>query len=96
MIGPCRNPYFFNLILIGYIEWNDSSICVPRKCVSESALITADIVEIGTAREIKDLAEKLADIIVDWNLNKIYNNTGGDKRVEGNCQVSKPIIINIS
>jgi hypothetical protein len=39
-----------------------------------------------TQHDIDRITKTLADVIVDWNCNKMYKSTGGDKQKEGNCQ----------
>jgi hypothetical protein len=68
------------------IEWNNSAICVPRKCVSKAALLSADVDEISATDDIVEIVRKLSEVIVDWNVNMKYKDNGGDKKVEGNCQ----------
>jgi len=67
------------------IEWNDSAICIPRKCMSKAALISADIEAIHTSEKIKEVVDTLANFIVDWNIKMEYKeNTKGKN--EANCQ----------
>lgn len=68
------------------IEWNNSAICVPRKCVSKAAIFTTDIDAIDTSQKIDEVVDKLADAIVHWNIYMGYKDHGGDKQKEGNCQ----------
>jgi len=48
--------------------------------------LTADIDDFDSVKDIESLTHKLAEIIVDWNLNKGYKDHGGDKQHVGNCQ----------
>lgn len=79
---------FHSALMIGpwLIEWNNSALCVPRKCVSKAALLSADVDAISATADINEVVKKLSEIIVDWNINMKYKENGGDKKTEGNCQ----------
>lgn len=67
--------------IIRYIEWNNGSLAIPRKCDSNAAKIAADV-EHSICRKDVDLAlDKIADVIVEWNVNKTYS------MKKNNCQV---------
>jgi len=44
---------FHSALMIGpwLIEWNNSALCIPRKCVSRAALLSADIDSISTEKK---------------------------------------------
>jgi hypothetical protein len=63
------------------IEWNDSSLCVPRKSASTSAVIAVDIARIEGMDRIDEILFKMAQTITYWNNNKIYG------MFEANCQI---------
>eukprot|EP00761_Pharyngomonas_kirbyi_P006788 gb/GECH01006796.1/.p1 GENE.gb/GECH01006796.1/~~gb/GECH01006796.1/.p1 ORF type:complete len:423 (+),score=90.25 gb/GECH01006796.1/:1-1269(+) len=75
---------FHSAIVIGpwYIEWNNSSLCIPRKCYSGAALLAADLSVANNKKfDLNDAIDKVADVIIDWNLTHHYNQT------HSNCQV---------
>ena len=79
---------FHSGLIIGpwKIDWNDSSIVVPKKIIAGAAVMTADIDAISSLSQLEDCVDKIAHIIVKWNLTKIYKDSGGDKKHYGNCQ----------
>jgi hypothetical protein len=68
------------------IDWNDSGICIPRKCVSQAALISADIDSIGSEHRLEEVVESLAQVICEWNANIQYKDQSNMQKNEGNCQ----------
>lgn len=53
------------------------------------AILTADIDEISVRTEhLPQLANSIAEVVVDWNVNYTYKNArlGGKREYEGNCQ----------
>jgi hypothetical protein len=81
-----RLGLFHTALIIGpwYLEWNDSSLCIPRKCTSRMAFLTADVGEIESKENIEKISEKLSKIIVSWNENVLYSNK--ESKNHGNCQ----------
>eukprot|EP01080_Neovahlkampfia_damariscottae_P009178 gene9178-1266_t len=79
---------FHSALMIGpwMIDWNDSGICIPRKCVSQAALISADIDTIGSEHRLDEVVDALADVICDWNAHVIYKDQSKREKNEGNCQ----------
>lgn len=79
---------FHTAIMIGpwLIEWNNSALCIPRKCVSRAAMLSADIDAIHTIKSLDTVVDNLANHIVQWNISKLYKTQGGDKKLYGNCQ----------
>jgi hypothetical protein len=81
---------FHTALIIGpfYLEWTDSSLCVPKKMVSSMALLSADIDEIAVKQEsLPELTQKLAEVVVNWNTNYTYKKTNvNPNEHEGNCQ----------
>jgi hypothetical protein len=69
-----------------YLEWNNSALCVPRKCVSQAALLTADIDAIQSTEKIEDVVDRLSRLIVHWNTNMKYKERNAKRGEEGNCQ----------
>ena len=70
------------------IDWNDSALCVPRKCTSKAAIFTADIGELATKTEVRDIVDSLAEVIVKWNSTMDYTSGLESKKTkkQGNCQ----------
>lgn len=64
-----------------YIEWNTSSLCIPRKCYSGAALIAADL-DIRNSKTVnmEEAISKLTNIIIDWNTHRVYDSK------KNNCQ----------
>eukprot|EP01080_Neovahlkampfia_damariscottae_P011124 gene11124-3943_t len=89
-----RLGMFHTALIIGpwYLEWNDASLCIPRKCTSSYAFLTTDVGEIETKESIQDLSKKLAEIIVDWNSNVTYSQN--ERKNHGNCQTFVESILN--
>ena len=79
---------FHTALLIGpwLIEWNDSGLCIPRKCLSKAAFLTADVGEISTKDSLESVRNKLANVIADWNVNYGYTTISKHKKNVGNCQ----------
>jgi len=63
---------FHSALMIGpwLIEWNNSALCIPRKCVSKAALLSADIDSISTDKRVDEVVDILADVITEWNITK--------------------------
>jgi hypothetical protein len=77
---------FHSALVIGpwYLEWNNSSLCIPRKCYSSAAMLACDL-EFGgklgkVGFDLDDTIQKVSDVIIDWNVNRAY-----DQRT-ANCQ----------
>lgn len=82
---------FHAALIIGpwYLEWTDSALCIPRRISSASALLSCDLMEVSIdSTHIDDIAHKLAETAVVWNLTKKYKNFSKDveKATFGNCQ----------
>jgi hypothetical protein len=73
---------FHSALVVGpwYLEWNNSSLCIPRKCYSSAAMLAADLDFGGIGFEINETIEKISNVIIDWNVNKVYNQSSA------NCQ----------
>lgn len=76
---------FHSAIVIGpwYIEWNNSSLCIPRKCYSGAATLAADLQPpqgLSKKMTMEEAIEKVAKVVIDWNLNKTYDQS------TANCQ----------
>lgn len=46
------------------IEWNNSSLCIPRTVTGNYALVCADIESIASLDELEFVRDKLAETIV--------------------------------
>lgn len=69
------------------IEWNNSSLCIPRQITGKSAVIAADIESIATIDQLDVIREKLADVIIKWNTSMYYQqNPSKETPNRGNCQ----------
>nr|CAG4713537.1 unnamed protein product [Naegleria fowleri] len=79
---------FHSAIQIGpwLIEWNNSAICVPRKCVSSAAMLSADIEQLQTNEDVRKVVEKLSAVIVKWNTTMQYKERDTEPGKSGNCQ----------
>eukprot|EP01080_Neovahlkampfia_damariscottae_P006933 gene6933-11096_t len=69
-----------------YFEWNDSGLCIPRKCSSKVALFTVDIGLLNSIEKTDTTLDIISNVIVKWNTTKGYDRTPKDKKVYGNCQ----------
>lgn len=69
------------------LEWNSSSLCIPRKMVSNAALMSIDI-DRWTTTELETAVDTMANVIVKWNTTMKYSNGVGIRKLrnEGNCQ----------
>jgi len=79
---------FHSALIVGpwLVEWNNSALCIPRKCLSRAAMLTADIDEITSLSNLEEVTQKLSEVIVQWNVSMQYKSNGGDKKIFGNCQ----------
>ncbi|KAL9642288.1 hypothetical protein ABK040_007287 [Willaertia magna] len=69
------------------IEWNNSSLCIPRTVTGNYSLICADIESIASVDELEFVRDKLAEIIVKWNTKVYYKQQNGNPdNGFGNCQ----------
>jgi hypothetical protein len=94
-LNMSRMGMFHTALIIGpwYIEWNDSALCIPRKCTSKSAFLTADIGVMESKETVETIADKLANVIVDWNSRVSYTTIGAGKN-QGNCQMFVESVLN--
>jgi len=65
---------YHTALMIGpwIFEWDESELCIPKKCVSTAAVLTADVDEVYTLKNLEEKLEKLAEKIVEWNVNMGY------------------------
>lgn len=75
--------FFHTALIIGpfYLEWNSSSLCIPRKCYSTSALLAIDLKETKLKEcNFDETMNKISKVICQWNIEKKYD------RFYCNCQ----------
>jgi len=75
---------FHSALVVGpwYLEWNNSSLCIPRKCYSSAAMLAADL-DYNTNVNSFDLTttiQKISETIIDWNVKREYTQR------KNNCQ----------
>lgn len=71
------------------MEWTESELCIPKLAGTNTALIAADVNNISVLDiPLQDVIHKLANLIVDWNVNYSYcvYRMSGKKPLEKNCQ----------
>lgn len=80
--------FFHSALIVGpwLLEWNNSALCVPRKCLSSASLLSADVDAIDNVTDLDKVVNELAKGIVDWNTRMKYSAIGGDLMRGGNCQ----------
>jgi len=74
--------FFHSALIIGpwYIEWNSSSLVVPRRCYSNAAIVAIDIPSQLELLGVDTVVDRLSEVIAEWNIHKSYNQT------KANCQ----------
>jgi hypothetical protein len=79
---------FHSALLVGpwLLEYNNSGLCIPRKCLSDKAILTVDITTVETTGNILELVENIAKFIIRVNGNVEYVASGGDCVQTMNCQ----------
>eukprot|EP01080_Neovahlkampfia_damariscottae_P008733 gene8733-681_t len=87
-VSGSKMGLFHSALMIGpwLLEWNNSALCIPRKCVSTAAFLSADIAEIQTVENLESVRDKLASIIILWNTSMEYDKLN-NKKGRGNCQL---------
>ncbi|KAL0481803.1 structural maintenance of chromosomes protein [Acrasis kona] len=72
---------FHSALIIGpwKIEWNDSELVIPRRCMA-SAVLAFDVHEFTGEEKVKDTLGKLAEVISKYNVNGQYD------QLNCNCQ----------
>lgn len=80
---------FHTAIIVGpfILEWTENSLCVPKRVGIATALLTADVCEFQKTKD-RSVLDKLAKLIVQWNIEKEYCSfrLTGKHENEGNCQ----------
>ncbi len=82
---------FHTALVIGpfYLEWNNSSLCIPKRLAAGMSILSADLGQVySPTGNPNEVFEKVADVIFNWNLNYHYKMASftGKKSFEGNCQ----------
>eukprot|EP01027_Heterolobosea_sp_BB2_P015521 GEZU01022202.1.p1 GENE.GEZU01022202.1~~GEZU01022202.1.p1 ORF type:complete len:264 (-),score=34.97 GEZU01022202.1:145-936(-) len=86
---------FHTALIVGpwLLEWNRSALVIPRRMSSQMAFISADIGDLViTNNSLEEIVDKIADCVVDWNVNYKYVKTNysahldDSKTFAGNCQ----------
>lgn len=74
--------WFHSALVLGpwYLEWNDSSLCIPRTCHSKFAVVCLDLgSDIGHGN-VDETISNVSKVICKWNTTKSYNS------LSSNCQ----------
>jgi hypothetical protein len=61
------------------VDWNDSSLCIPREFRATSAIFAIDVIKIPK-EQTTDMIKELSKVICDWNTTQYYN------QFHTNCQ----------
>jgi hypothetical protein len=84
---------FHSALIVGpwYLEWNNSSLCIPRKCYSSVAMIAADLEFNKKKYDLNDTIEKISNVIIEWNVKKEYSqqNANCQQFIDELCKVLK-------
>eukprot|EP01080_Neovahlkampfia_damariscottae_P005920 gene5920-9750_t len=84
------NSYTFrSALMIGpwLFEWDESELCIPRKCISSAAVMSADIDSVHELTNVREIIDYLANEIEYWNTKMTYSeNVESDKNISGNSQ----------
>lgn len=71
------------------IEWNNSSLCIPKICVSNRSLLSLDIgYTIQTTKQAIEVYDKISNVILEWNTEYTYSQKSPKNYKEskqGNC-----------
>eukprot|EP01080_Neovahlkampfia_damariscottae_P010224 gene10224-2644_t len=101
-LSPIANEFklsplgiFHTALMIGpwLIDWNDSALCIPRKCVSRAAFVSINLDTIQTLEGLEIVVDKVANSVAKWNGTKFYSAFPGKKHA-GNCQEFVENVIN--
>lgn len=68
------------------IFFSNSSIIIPRKCVSTAAICSADIDSLHSTSKVQETVQILAEIISEWNSGFTYCKIPTNKSNHANCQ----------
>jgi hypothetical protein len=78
---------FHTSLIIGdqLFDWNSSSLCIPRECMSEKAVLVTTVTSIDT-KQFQSMIDPIIEYIIHCNTNLEYVNYGGDHCKTLNCQ----------
>lgn len=68
------------------LDWDESELCIPKKCVSNAAVFSADVEGLGSIKNLDEILDKLSETIVDWNIKKGFKKVSDNKEKCGNSQ----------
>lgn len=73
---------FHSAIIVGpfYLEFNDSGLCIPRKCASKAAILAADMSSDIVGPHVSIALDRLSTLICHWNAFVTYTSK------KNNCQ----------
>jgi hypothetical protein len=73
-LGP-QFGMFHSALVVGpwYLEWNDSSLCVPRKCYAGAAVLAADVDKFYKGPQVRTALSIISKIVCEWNSTKQYS-----------------------
>lgn len=82
---------FHTALIVGpfFLEWTDSSICIPKKIAASMVLLALDVGSFHMSHlQLNDMIDQIAQVVIDWNINKTYcaYKLSGKEPNEGNCQ----------
>jgi hypothetical protein len=79
--APAFSMYHTAITIAGkVIDWNDSSLCIPRQWKSEKCVLAADLCRIKTQEDFNKIIGGTCEKIAEWNSSRIYS------RSKNNCQ----------
>eukprot|EP01080_Neovahlkampfia_damariscottae_P011394 gene11394-4561_t len=67
---------FHSALSIGpwYLEWTNKSLCVPKKCFSNAALVALDVDHTLELVDVDYVIQTVSEVITRWNSLYMYNN----------------------
>jgi hypothetical protein len=81
---------YTSALMIGpwLFEWNETELCIPKKCISNAAILSADIDSITSLENFEEKLDQLSEKIIEWNISMGYRKTvrESDKSAYGNSQ----------
>lgn len=65
--------YYTGLMIGPYLlKFDETGICIPKKCTSEASLIAADIDSLFPIQNLEEVLSKVSKVIQDWNVKKTF------------------------
>jgi hypothetical protein len=73
---------FHSALIVGpwYLEWNNSSLCIPRRCMSGAAVLAADVEAVFRGPQVSVAMDHISDVVCHWNSSIVYS------KQKYNCQ----------